>query len=101
MHIETEITRFPGKEPKMSVRDRVLAVIAQEIMREVQPEQLDSRFEELGVDSLDKVCILFGLEKEFGVSITEDQARTFATVRELIGYFERDAEAQPEAAVAA
>ena len=85
----------------MSVRDRVLKVIAEESHREVRAEQLDATFEELGVDSLDKVCILFGLEKEFSVSIPEEQARRFSTVRQVIEHLARrggEAPAEPVAA---
>ena len=82
----------------MSVRDRVLKVIAEESHREVRDEQLDATFEELGVDSLDKVCILFGLEKEFGAGIPEDVARRFHTVRDVVEYLAAQTEAAAESA---
>ena len=84
----------------MTVCDRVLKVISEEGHREVRPEQLDATFEELGVDSLDKVCILFGLEKEFSISIPEEQARRFSTVRQVIEHLSEQAENQAGPAVA-
>ena len=81
----------------MSIEERVLRVIAQEGHRDVRPEELDRSFEELGVDSLDKVCILFGLEKEFGLRIPEEDARRFRSVRQVI---ERLSSLAPEAAPA-
>jgi len=71
----------------------VLKVIAEEAHREIRPDQLEQSFEELGVDSLDKVCILFGLEKEFGVTIPEEEAREFSTVRQVIANLTRRVEA--------
>lgn len=68
----------------MTVQERVLKVIAEEGHREIPDGDLDRSFEELGVDSLDKVCILFGLEKEFGVNIPEEEARRLSSVRQVI-----------------
>lgn len=84
----------------MTVCDRVLKVIAEESHREVRPEQLDTTFEELGVDSLDKVCILFGLEKEFSISIPEEQARRFSTVRQVIEHLSAPGETSAGSAAA-
>jgi acyl carrier protein len=89
MQIENEIRRFPGKKQTMTVRDRVLNVIATESLREVRPGEFDARFVELGVDSLDMVCILFGLEKEFSLSLAEERVRSLVTVRQLVEYIER------------
>ena len=68
----------------MTVRERVLKVIAQESHKKFHEGQLETSFNELGVDSLDKVCILYGLEQEFAVSIPEDAANQFTTVRQII-----------------
>lgn len=68
----------------MTVQERILKVIARESHRELREEQLDVNFAELGVDSLDKVCILYGLEQEFGLKIAEEEAQKFTTVRQMI-----------------
>ncbi len=68
----------------MNVQDRVLKVIAAEGHRTLTAEEVGKSFDEMGVDSLDKVCILFGIEKEFGVSIPEDAARRFASVHQVV-----------------
>lgn len=67
-----------------SIEERVLKVVAQEGHRQLSEEQLDKSFEELGLDSLDKVCILFGLEQEFDVTIPEDEARQVTSVRQIV-----------------
>jgi acyl carrier protein len=67
-----------------TVTDRVIAVIAatQKISAEkIRPE---STFQELGIDSLDGINILFALENEFDINIPDDSARSIRTVSEMI-----------------
>ncbi len=68
----------------MTVEERVLKVVAVEAHRTLQPEEVERTFEEIGIDSLDRVCILFGLEQEFDFHIPEAEAREFSTVRQII-----------------
>ena len=63
--------------------ERVISVIAatQRIPREkISPE---STFEELGLDSLDSVNILFALEEEFKISIPDDDTRDIKGVKQM------------------
>ncbi len=63
--------------------ERVISVIAatQRIPREkISPE---STFEELGLDSLDSVNILFALEEEFKISIPDDDTREIRGVKQM------------------
>ena len=67
-----------------TVTDRVIAVIAatQKISAEkIRPE---STFQELGIDSLDGINILFALENEFEINIPDDAARSIRSVGEMI-----------------
>lgn len=43
---------------------------------------LDSTFEELQIDSLDGLNIVFALENEFDLDIPDDQAKELKTVRQ-------------------
>ncbi|MCL6545258.1 MAG: acyl carrier protein [Bryobacteraceae bacterium] len=64
--------------------DRVISVIAktQRIPKEkITPE---STFEELGLDSLDSVNILFALEEEFQISIPDEDTREIRSVAQMI-----------------
>lgn len=45
---------------------------------------IDSTFQELGLDSLDAVNILFELEGEFNISISDEQARKIKDVRQMV-----------------
>ena len=73
----------------MTVEERVLKVIATEAHRELKADETERSFEEIGLDSLDRVCILFGLEQEFNLSIPEAEARQFTSVRQIIDRLEQ------------
>jgi acyl carrier protein len=63
---------------------RVIGVIAatQHIAREtITP---DKTFQELGIDSLDGINILFAVENEFNISIPDDAAKAIRSVGEMI-----------------
>src|SRR5580658_8483649 len=62
---------------------RVTGVIAK--TQHIPPESvtIDSTFEELKIDSLDGINILFALESEFDVDIPDDAARQIRSVREM------------------
>jgi len=71
------------------VTQRVLAVIAK--TQRIAPEKItaDSTFEELGLDSLDSVNILFALQEEFTIHIPDDDAREIRSVRQMIEGIEK------------
>ncbi len=68
---------------------RVTGVIAK--TQKIPPETvtIDKSFEELKIDSLDGINILFALEGEFDVDIPDDAARGIRTVREMVEGIEK------------
>lgn len=64
--------------------ERVLNVIAhtQRIARE--KVTITSSFEDLGIDSMDGVNILFALENEFDITIPDDQAKSIRNIRQMV-----------------
>jgi acyl carrier protein len=62
---------------------RVAGVIAR--TQKIPPESvtLDKTFEELKIDSLDGINILFALESEFDIDIPDEAAREIKSVREM------------------
>ena len=46
---------------------------------------------DLGADSLDTVELIMEFEKEFGISIPDDQAEKIATVGDAVSYIEANA----------
>jgi len=64
--------------------ERVLKVIA--TTQRISPEKvtIDSSFQELGIDSMDGINILFALENEFDITIPDDQAKQIRSIREMV-----------------
>ncbi len=70
--------------PDDKLTRRVLDVIA--ATQKLPPETvtIDSSFEELNIDSMDGVNILFALENEFDISIPDEQAKQIRSIREMV-----------------
>ncbi len=71
---------------------RVKAIIVDKLgvdENEVTPEA--SFTNDLGADSLDTVELIMEFEKEFNISIPDDQAETISTVGDAINYIEEHA----------
>ena len=60
---------------------RVLKVIATSKRIPLETVTIDSEFQQLNIDSMDAVEILFALENEFDINIPDDQVRGIANVR--------------------
>ena len=45
---------------------------------------------DLGADSLDFVALAMAIEEEFGISIPDEDAKTFKTVNDVVGYIEKN-----------
>lgn len=52
-----------------SVRDRVIAIIAEQAVLEPADVKMDARLEDLGIDSLGLVESIFALEEAFDISV--------------------------------
>jgi acyl carrier protein len=68
---------------------RVTGVIAK--AQHIPPESvtIDSTFEDLKIDSLDGINILFALESEFDVDIPDDAAKQIRSVRQAVEGIEK------------
>lgn len=67
-----------------TIQERVYRVIStsRRIPRDaIRP---DSTFVELGIDSLDRLNILFDLESEFGIEINDEEAKRVTTVSGMV-----------------
>ncbi len=67
-----------------TIQDRVLKVIATTKRIPLESVHPDSTFESLGIDSLDRLNILFDLESEFDIEIKDEDAKKIQTIREMI-----------------
>ncbi len=65
------------------LKSRVIKVIAK--TQRIPPEtvSIDSTFEELKIDSLDGINLIFALESEFNVDIPDEEARGIRSVRQM------------------
>ncbi|HEV3330077.1 MAG TPA: acyl carrier protein [Bryobacteraceae bacterium] len=64
--------------------ERVLKVIATSKRIPLEQVTIDSEFQQLGIDSMDAVEILFALENEFDISIPDDEVRHVRNVRQMV-----------------
>ena len=68
---------------------RVLSVIA--ATQRISPESvtIDKSFQELGIDSMDGINILFAMENEFDITIPDEQAKQIHSIREMVQGIEK------------
>ena len=69
--------------------ERVRQVIATSKRIPVERVTIDSAFEELGIDSMDAVEILFALENEFDINIPDEEVKNVRNVRQMVEGVER------------
>ncbi|HIX85986.1 MAG TPA: acyl carrier protein [Candidatus Parabacteroides intestinigallinarum] len=71
------------------VAEKVKAIIVDKLSVEETEVTNEASFtNDLGADSLDTVELIMEFEKEFGISIPDDQAEKIATVGDAIAYIE-------------
>jgi acyl carrier protein len=63
--------------------ERILKVIATSKRMPVEQITIDSEFQQLGIDSMDAVEILFALENEFDINIPDEEVRHVRNVRQM------------------
>ena len=63
---------------------KVIATMAATQHLPVESISIDSSFQDLNIDSLDGINILFALENEFDISIPDDAAKEIRTVRQMV-----------------
>ena len=74
------------------VAERVKAIIVDKLSVEETEVTNEASFtNDLGADSLDTVELIMEFEKEFGISIPDDQVEKITTVGDAIAYIEANA----------
>jgi acyl carrier protein len=63
---------------------RVMEIIAKTQRIPQESISLDSTFEELKIDSLDGINIVFALENEFGINIPDDGVQSMRSIGETV-----------------
>lgn len=74
------------------IEAKVKAIIVDKLALDESEVKRESSFaNDLGADSLDIVELIMDFEKEFGVSIPDDESETIQTVGDAIDYIEKNA----------
>jgi acyl carrier protein len=63
---------------------RVLRIIAETQRKDPAQVTIDSSFEELGIDSMDGVNIVFALENEFDINVPDEEVKSIRGVRDMV-----------------
>jgi acyl carrier protein len=63
---------------------RILRIIAETQRKEPSQVSIDSTFEELGIDSMDGVNIIFALENEFDINVPDEEVKNIRNVRDMV-----------------
>jgi acyl carrier protein len=74
----------PDSIPDDELTQRVLRIIAETQRKEPSQVTADSSFEELGIDSMDGVNIVFALENEFNINVPDEEVKNIRSVRDMI-----------------
>ncbi|HET6266178.1 MAG TPA: phosphopantetheine-binding protein [Acidobacteriota bacterium] len=68
----------------MTIQERAIAAISKGCSRKAREINIDTLFDQLDVDSVDRLQILFELEEEFDIVIPDKVARRATSVREVV-----------------
>ncbi len=64
--------------------ERVRRAVAEN--QQIEPEKItiDSTFQELGIDSFDGVNLLFAIESEFDIQVSDEDAKKLRGIRDVV-----------------
>ncbi|XP_047149674.1 acyl carrier protein 1, chloroplastic-like [Vigna umbellata] len=70
--------------------EKVCEIVRKQLALSTESELTpDTKFSDLGADSLDTVEIVMGLEEEFGINVEEDGSQNISTVQEAADLIEK------------
>ena len=73
-----------GTGPEDDLTKRVLSIIAETQRKELSQVTVENSFEELGIDSMDGVNIVFALENEFNINVPDEEVKNIRSVRDMV-----------------
>ena len=72
----------------MSLEAELIDLIAKEALVDVDKLKRDASLEEIGLDSVDMVSVIFALEDKYGVTIGENDIEKSATLGQMLTLIE-------------
>jgi acyl carrier protein len=73
-----------ANEMTSDITARVLRIIAKNQRKEVSQVTTESSFEELNIDSMDAVNIVFEIENEFDINVPDEEMKNIRSVRDIV-----------------
>ena len=73
----------------MLVKEKVLEAVSKVSKRKLEEVTLDSRFDQLGMDSLDLSVLLFEIEETFDISVPQEEMQDVVTIGDIVGRLEK------------
>jgi acyl carrier protein len=86
--VDQQVAYF-SEEAKGMVAERVISLVAKASHVPPANISLDSTFEELGIDSLDAISLVFEIESAFKVDVPDHVMREMHTVRQVVDALEQ------------
>ena len=87
--------------PDETIQQRALRVIAVKQRLPLESVTPESTFESLGIDSLDRLNILFDLEGEFDIEINDEDAKKVETMQQMVDGIQKLVDAKEQKAAEA
>lgn len=88
--IHDEINKKNTEMEKETIKNKVFEIIEEICCCKNQPLTMESKLEDdLWMDSLDEAELMMELEKEFGISIPDDDPGRCLTVKDVVDYIIR------------
>jgi acyl carrier protein len=72
----------------MSLEQDLIDLVAKEALVDVEKLKMDSTLEEIGLDSVDLVSVVFAVEDKYGVTIGENDLEKSATLGQMLALIE-------------
>jgi len=72
------------------VFDRVKEIVVQELGVDVDKVTIEATLEDIGADSLDAVELIMALEEEYDLEISEEEARKFSSLKNIVEFIENN-----------